>query len=82
MKDIFIRSDLYLLFSSVLGLYTGTCFASSIPSPLMMSAALSATMIVGAFKFPLTYKLDGKDNLPSAISSFSLQARWCRWRAL
>ena len=63
IKDKLIRSDAHLLVSSVLGLYTGTCFASSIPAPLMMSAALSATMIVGAFKFPLTYELDVTDNL-------------------
>ena len=62
MKDKLIRSDAHLLVSSVLGLYTGTCFASSIPAPLMMSAALSATMIVGAFKFPLTYESDGSDH--------------------
>ena len=29
----------------------------------MMSAALSATMMVGAFKFPLTYDINGKDQL-------------------
>ena len=44
---------IHRLVSSVLGAHTGTLAGGSIPLALMMSAALSASMMVGAFRFPL-----------------------------
>lgn len=49
-----MRIFIYLCVSKVLGLYTGTFFSSSDGRPLIISAAFSAIMIVGAFKFPVT----------------------------
>lgn len=46
--------SLHLCVSSVGGWYTGTPTSTRGGRPLMISAAFSAIMMVGAFRFPLT----------------------------